>query len=108
MLEFVASSSDSRGPMPMPHNQLPQYLKDRGFAAHDIGGITYITPPLCAVAAGSFPLGSDPAHDLEARLTEYLQQRLTLPAFHIGRYSVTVAEYRCAVRAGAVREPPVG
>ena len=66
--------------MPQQHDHLLPYLKDLGFAAYGVGGIAYITPPLCAVAAGSFALGSDPVHDPEARLTEYLQHQMTLSA----------------------------
>jgi formylglycine-generating enzyme required for sulfatase activity len=41
-----------------------------------------------------------------ARDDELPQHRVNLSAFHIARFPITVAEYACAVRAKAVREPP--
>ena len=92
----------------MQHDPLPQYLADRGFVAHDASGIEYIAAPLCAVEAGSFHIGSEPGHDPDAKEAEFPLHRLSLRTYSIGRYPVTVAEYRCAVRAGAVHEPPLG
>ncbi|MGH2514947.1 MAG: SUMF1/EgtB/PvdO family nonheme iron enzyme [Ktedonobacterales bacterium] len=59
----------------------------------------YILPPLCDVPAGPFQMGSDPKRDPVARPDEPLHT-VTLPAFQIARYPVTVAEYACFVRAG--------
>jgi formylglycine-generating enzyme required for sulfatase activity len=53
-------------------------------------------------------MGSDPKWDSQAYDGEKPQQRVTLAAFQIGTYPVTVAEYACAVQAKAVREPPRG
>jgi formylglycine-generating enzyme required for sulfatase activity len=53
-------------------------------------------------------MGSDLTRDQEARETECPWHAVTLSAYAIALYPVTVAEYACAVRAGAVREPPVG
>src|SRR5262249_19279043 len=40
--------------------------------------------------------------------SEFPQHHVLLAAYRIGQSPVTVAEYRYAVRAGAVREPPLG
>src|SRR5262249_53250094 len=77
-----------------------------GFVGRMIDGVAVITPPLCEVPAGSFLMGSDPRRDPEAHYAEQPQRTVEVPAFRIARYPVTVAEYGCAVRAGALREPP--
>jgi formylglycine-generating enzyme required for sulfatase activity len=56
-------------------------------------------------------MGSDKAHDTEARDDETPQHPVSIGDFAIGQYPVTVAEYACAVRATAgrataIREPP--
>jgi formylglycine-generating enzyme required for sulfatase activity len=92
----------------MQRDLLPRYLEDRGFALRDARGVAHIVPPLCPVDMRGFLLGAEPARDPQARETELPQQRLTLPAYSIAAYPVTVVEYRCAVHAGALREPPLG
>jgi formylglycine-generating enzyme required for sulfatase activity len=62
----------------------------------------YLLPPVCEVPAGPFLMGSDRQQDL---LNERPQSELVLPAFQIGKYLVTVAEYAYAVQAGAVKAP---
>jgi formylglycine-generating enzyme required for sulfatase activity len=42
--------------------------------------------------------------DRAARPDEMPQLKIDLPAFAIGKYPVTVAEFDCALRAGAVKE----
>jgi len=64
-------------------------------AGHDV--YHYILPPVCDVPAGPFTIGSDRQ-----------QQVITLGAYQIGRFPLTVAEYACAVRAAAVPEPATG
>ncbi len=64
-----------------------------------------IIPPLVEIPAGPFMMGSSKRRDKEAEVDEYLHE-VTLVAYAIGVYPVTVAEYVCAVKAGAVREPP--
>src|SRR5262249_23737421 len=71
-----------------------------------IDGVAVITPPLCDVSAGPFLMGSDPRRDPEAHHSETPQRTVELQAFRIARYPLTVAEYGCAVHAGALREPP--
>ncbi len=83
----------------------PQRLVHLGFRGRSANGVEYITPPLCNVPAGSFMMGSDPAKDNKAFDDEKPQHRVTLPAYSIGTYPVTLAEYARAMRAGAVSDP---
>jgi formylglycine-generating enzyme required for sulfatase activity len=66
----------------------------------------YIEPPLCEVPAGAFLMGSDQRIDAEANDEELPQHSVTLAAFQIGKYPVTVAEYAYAVRARRAKKPP--
>ena len=45
-------------------------------------------------------MGSDPKRDREAGADEQPAQQVTLPAYQIGRFPVTVAEYACFVASG--------
>jgi formylglycine-generating enzyme required for sulfatase activity len=56
------------------------------------------------VPAGEFLMGSDPARDAHARGREQPQHSVYLPAYHIGKYPVTNAQY--AAFAGADAVPP--
>jgi len=67
----------------------------------------YVVPPVCEVPAGIFAMGSNKQHDAKARENEIPQHQIFVQAFQIGVYPVTVAEYACAVHAGAVDEPPL-
>ena len=84
---------------------VPQPFGQMGFVGRIIDGMQVITPPLCDVPAGPFLRGSDPKRDTEASDAEIPMRTVDLPAFKIGRYPVTVVEYACAIRAGAMREP---
>lgn len=64
----------------------------------------YIEPPMCAVPDGPFLMGSA-EKGRDAYVEETPQHSVILPAFQIGRYPVTMGEYDCAVRAGAVEVP---
>jgi formylglycine-generating enzyme required for sulfatase activity len=94
--------------------QYPERLQALGFCvwqAIDEQGAEvaqYFEPPLCEVPAGPFLMGSDKERDAEALKEELPQHSVTLAAFQIGTYPVTVTEYAYAVRAGAVEEPPSG
>ena len=80
-------------------DQLPEQLADLGFTAHSDKGVEYILPPLCRVPAGPFLMGSDPKRDKMVIESERPQHTVTLPAYEIARFPVTVAEYACFVRA---------
>ncbi|HST90126.1 MAG TPA: SUMF1/EgtB/PvdO family nonheme iron enzyme, partial [Ktedonobacterales bacterium] len=75
--------------LPIPRNRFPQRLTDLGFSARQERDVAYILPPLCPVPAGPFLMGEDKQ-----------QHTITLPAYQIARYPLTVAEYACFVRAG--------
>lgn len=84
----------------------PKRLYDLGFEGRIINGVEVVLPPLNLAPAGPFTMGSDPARDPDAYDDETPQYLVETAVFQIARFSVTVAEYTCAVRAGAVREPP--
>ena len=80
---------------------LPPTLRGKGFTM--VAGKA-IVPPTCTVPAGPFTMGGDPeAYNYASRGTPKVA--LTLGAFQIGTYPVTVAEYACAVLAEAVPAP---
>lgn len=80
-----------------------------GFKPHarPTAGLSWFTPPVCAIPAGPFVMGSDRERDPLAFADEFPRHVVSLPAYEIGRYPVTVAEYACAVSAGvpAIPEP---
>ncbi|MBN1201919.1 MAG: SUMF1/EgtB/PvdO family nonheme iron enzyme [Anaerolineae bacterium] len=61
-------------------------------------------PETVLIPAGPFLMGSDPAKDPNAIENEQPQHTVTLPDYRIGRYPVTVGEYRAFVEAGGYRE----
>jgi formylglycine-generating enzyme required for sulfatase activity len=63
-------------------------------------GRELIGPPLCYVPAGPFIIGSDKRTDPQAQDNELPPYEVTLPAYYIAKYPVTVAEYACFVRSG--------
>ena len=107
----TAASTPSPTPAQMPSpsipaERFPPRLAQLGFDWRVVNDVEVIIPPLCDVPAGEFLMGSDPRHDkgAQSRPEEQPQHRVTLGAFRIGRYPVTVAEYACFVRCGG--EPP--
>jgi formylglycine-generating enzyme required for sulfatase activity len=84
----------------LPPEHFPPRLSHLGFQGCVIRNVEVILPPLCTVLAGPFLMGSDTTHDNEALEDEQPQHTVTLPAFEIGRFPVSVAEYACFVRAG--------
>jgi formylglycine-generating enzyme required for sulfatase activity len=89
---------------PLPTDRFPPRLASLGYQAKIIGGVEVILPPLCEVPAGAFLMGSDPTHDSQADHVEMPQHAVTLGAYQIGAYPVTVAEYACFIHGGH-REP---
>ena len=55
------------------------------------------------IPAGPFLMGSDEAHDPDAHDDELPQHEVTLPRYFIGRYPVTVAQFRAFVEGGGSR-----
>jgi len=93
-------------PVPASFGGVPVRLSNLDFAVRILNGIEVILPPLCDIPAGPFLMGSDKLLDTQARKDELPQHRNSLMTFQIARYPVTVAEYACAVQAGAIKEPP--
>src|SRR5262245_53116025 len=85
---------------PIPPSRFPEQLAQLGYQTCVVDDIEAILPPLCTVPAGQFLLGSDPTCDKQAFKAEQPQHPVTLPAYRIARYPVTVAEYACFVRTG--------
>jgi hypothetical protein len=101
-----ASSSPVQSlPPAWPEIPLPVRLARLGFKGHLMYGVEVIVSPVCDVPAGRFIMGSDKQHDIQARDNEIPQYQINLAAFQISAFPVTVAEYICAVKAGAVKEP---
>jgi toxoflavin biosynthesis protein ToxD len=65
----------------------------------------YIMPPLCEVPVGTFLMGSDWRHDPRANDNESPQHPVSVPAFQIAMYPLTVMEYACFVQATDRRVP---
>jgi formylglycine-generating enzyme required for sulfatase activity len=59
-----------------------------------------ILPPMQAIPAGEFLLGSDPADKNDYDYEKTSQRRQTLPAYCIGRYAITNAEFKHFIDAG--------
>ena len=89
-----------------PPPDVPARLASLGFRGVNPNGTPAILPPLVAIPAGPFLMGSDKSRDKEAYDNELPQHRVEVGAFQMAKYPVTVAEYALAVSAKAVREPP--
>jgi hypothetical protein len=84
----------------IPSDRFPLSLTQLGYEGRVIGGVEVILPPLCNIPVGPFLMGSDPKKDKDADTDRELPQHsVTLAAFQLGTYPVTVAEYACFVRA---------
>ncbi len=68
-------------------------------------GVKVLLPPLVRIPGGRFLLGSDPQQDADSQPDEWPQHEVTVADFFIAKYPVTVAEYQCAVEAGALPVP---
>lgn len=91
--------------LPGEPSSTPQRLVDLGFNARLADGVEVIIPPTKPIPAGPFIMGSDPAIDSQATSQELPQFMASVGAFEIATFPVTVAEYACAVRAKAARQP---
>lgn len=93
-------------PAPPPAEPLPPRLQQMGFRELSAGDVRYALPPMVAIPAGTFIMGSDPRLDTAAENDEVPQHQAITGAYYLGMFPVTVAEYQYAVRVGAVLEPP--
>ncbi len=92
-------------PPVIPEARFPARLARLGYTAHSRDGVEFIIPPLCPIPAGPFRLGSDKARDGDARDSETSRRTVTLAAYEIARYPVTVAEYQLFRLATKRAEP---
>jgi formylglycine-generating enzyme required for sulfatase activity len=72
---------------------------DPRFERRTAAGVEFIPPKMVPVAAGRYTIGS-PDNDPQAFDNEKPGFSLDLPAFAIGRWPVTNAEYACFIAAG--------
>ena len=70
-------------------------------------GVPYIAPQMVCIPAGTVRLGSDDL-DTDAFADERPQHGVAVPAFRIGRYCVTNAEYRHLLTPGVTKSPAIG
>jgi formylglycine-generating enzyme required for sulfatase activity len=89
---------------PIPADRFPPRFASLGFTprtlTHAGKNVELIVPPLCAVPAGPFRMGSDKRQDASAFAQEKPQHEVNVAAFQLAKYPVTVAEYACFVRDG--------
>ena len=64
--------------------------------------------PMCWVPSGSFLMGSDKVRDPQAQDREFPQHQVTLPGYWIGRYPVTVSQFRAFVKASGYQPTDTG
>jgi formylglycine-generating enzyme required for sulfatase activity len=74
-------------------------LGDPRFEAQEREGVRFILPPTVPIQAGNYKIGSA-WWDWQAYDRERPRHEVELDSFWIGKYPVTVMEYRCFVRAG--------
>jgi len=74
-------------------------IGDPRFAVKEINNIKVIPPQMVNVPAGKYLIGSKKGEQ-DSYEQEYPQQKVELPAFSIGKRSVTNAEFACFMNAG--------
>jgi formylglycine-generating enzyme required for sulfatase activity len=97
---LLANAGSSPTHTPSVPVALSARLTSLGFSVENAKNSVYILPPVSPVTVGEFLMGSDPKKDANSSEDETPQQRLTLGAFEVGTYQVTVAEYNAFVRSG--------
>ncbi len=106
LTELLATLGVSVYPLP----DVPARLVGLGLRGVNPLGTPAILPPLITVAAGHFRMGSDPARDPVAAKESWAKDEMPqdwveVAAFQIGKYPVTVAEYRLFLTASQHAEP---
>jgi formylglycine-generating enzyme required for sulfatase activity len=89
----------------LPTEVFPSRLVKLGFIAQERNSVKYILPPVCSVPAGEFLMGSDKLREKDPQADAQPQHRVTLAAYSIARFPVTVAEYACFVKMAKHRQP---
>ena len=84
--------------------------KDRALvlSAKDRALESLLGQSLVWVPPGPFVMGSDAARDPQADQREFPQHRVTLPGYWIGRYPVTVVQFRVFVEASGYQPADAG
>lgn len=102
-------------PLPQPPPQavpsfVPPSLRQLGYQGRVVNGVQVMTPPVITIPAKAFLMGSDKRKDPQADDDETPQQTVTLGAYGIAQYPLTVAEYACVVgqtvQGNKIAEPP--
>jgi hypothetical protein len=75
-------------------------IGDPRFQAQTLNGVKVIVPQMVSVPAGKYIIGDDASE----YANEKPQHAIALPAFAIGKWSVTNAEYACFVEAGGYKD----
>ncbi|MFZ5880090.1 MAG: SUMF1/EgtB/PvdO family nonheme iron enzyme, partial [Chloroflexota bacterium] len=74
-------------------------IGDPRFEAKEVNGVQVVLPQMVDVPAGTYLIGSAKGEE-DSYKQEYPQHTVDLPAFSIGKWSVTNAEYACFMSAG--------
>lgn len=74
-------------------------IGDPRFEPQEIKGVKVILPQMVNVPAGKYLVGSKKGEE-DSFESEYPQHTIDLPAFSIGKWSVTNAEFACFINAG--------
>jgi len=75
-------------------------IGDPRFEPQTIEGVKVIVPQMVQVPAGKYIIGDDASQYAD----EKPQHEIELPAFAIGKWSVTNAEYACFIEAGGYKD----
>jgi formylglycine-generating enzyme required for sulfatase activity len=74
-------------------------IGDPRFEAKEVNGVQVVLPQMVTVPAGKYLIGSVEGEQ-DSYKQEYPQHTVDLPAFSIGKWSVTNAEFACFMKAG--------
>jgi formylglycine-generating enzyme required for sulfatase activity len=77
-------------------------IGDPRFQPQEINGTRVILPQMVKIPAGTYLIGSKEGEE-ESYDDEYPQHTVDLPAFSIGKWSVTNAEFACFMEAGGYK-----
>ncbi len=78
-------------------------IGDPRFQPREVNGVKVILPEMLPVPGGTYLIGSA-ADDKDAIDGEHPQHQVELPAFWIGKWPVTNAEYACFMAAGGYQD----
>jgi formylglycine-generating enzyme required for sulfatase activity len=80
-------------------------LLSLGYQILHVHGVKVILPPLVLIPGGGFLMGCDLEVDPEGDFDEKPLHQIVIQDFYLAKYPVTVAEYQCALDAGALDAP---